>query len=709
MPRLRQHLSALVYHLDRLAHHDLTLIIFLMTVTRLLAIIALRPGGYAAETGPDSPYHFQFGRWAAAGAYPFLDYWSEYPPFFPWLTVLAYKLATLMPAWIDQRFWFNLTLHGLIAPFDAANAVLIYLLSRQLHPPALALKSTWLYALLFTPLFVTMGWFETVALCGVLFFLWAILAHRVVLAGVALGLAALVKPYVLIAAAASITHLLPKAWRTFLSLGGIILLVFGLGFLPFWLLNPEMTQAHLANLLARPAWSTPFALLDGLFKHTEIRLVDRFDPALATGTAIVSRVPYGLVTLVTALVYSLIGWRALGQRHSRALLALTGVTFGLYMLWSKGYSPQFSLYLLALLCILMPNLRGVVLMVVLDALYILEWPIAFILLDAHPVFLTALITVRTLVLLGLTILFATFLLAQREQTWQWVRRGTVVGSAAALLAVIALAFMALPLYSAQQYAAEPLRPAVEMIQASSTPEQAAILFDRADSYERLAPFLDGWSRLAVLRMGSAADLWSDAEVRTFATSRPQLWYLLDYDATGYRETALAVHQVLDETLCPVSRQFVGSALLARYVYAEPIEEVGSAAAFADNIQLDQAHINSLSLPAGDSLCLELLWSATAPPAADYTVFLHLLTPEGQLVAQSDLPPGNGNAPTTTWTPGQPVADKHGLIIPTTVAPGRYQLWVGLYDATGTRLPLTDSPNDALLITEIEIGQSPENP
>src|SRR5262245_61401651 len=114
MPFMRQQIARLTSWLSRLAHHDLTLIILVMTLARLLAIIALRPGGYAAETGPDSPYHFQFGRWAAAGAYPFLDYWVEYPPFFPWLTVLAYKIATFMPAWIDQRFWFNLVLHSLV-------------------------------------------------------------------------------------------------------------------------------------------------------------------------------------------------------------------------------------------------------------------------------------------------------------------------------------------------------------------------------------------------------------------------------------------------------------------------------------------------------------------------------------------------------------------------------------------------------------------
>lgn len=185
-------------------------------------------------------------------------------------------------------------------------------------------------------------------------------------------------------------------------------------------------------------------------------------------------------------------------------------------------------------------------------------------------------------------------------------------------------------------------------------------------------------------------------------SRPQLWYLIDYDATDYRETALAVNQLLGDTLCPVSRQFVGSVLLTQYANTMLTNEVGIAAAFNDNIHLDQVQSSPLSLQPGDPLCLELIWSVNTPPTTDYTVFVHLLTPEGQLVAQADLPPGNGYTPTTTWTSDQPIADKHGLIIPPTLSPGRYHLWLGLYDTSGTRLPLLDNPADALFVTEVEI-------
>ena len=106
-------------HVSRFTQHDLAMIMLAMLMMRLLSVITLRVGGYIAETGPDSAYHFQLGRLAAGGAYPFVNYWVEYPPFFPWLSVLAYKLSALLPSWIDQRFWFNLALHGLIIPFDS--------------------------------------------------------------------------------------------------------------------------------------------------------------------------------------------------------------------------------------------------------------------------------------------------------------------------------------------------------------------------------------------------------------------------------------------------------------------------------------------------------------------------------------------------------------------------------------------------------------
>jgi len=697
--RLTPRASRFRFHVSRITHHDLTLVVAVMTLMRLLAIIALRPGGYIAETGPDSAYHFQLGRLAASGAYPFVDYWVEYPPLFPWLSVLAYKLAALLPSWIDQRFWFNLTLHALIIPFDVLNVILIYALSRRINDSALALKSAWLYATLFVPLFVVLGWFESIALCAVLLALWLILEDRPILAGIAIGLGILVKPYVALIGAVGLIYL--STWRKVGALiaAGLVTLIVAVS--PLLIGSPQMLKAHIDTLLTLPGWSSPYALIDGVIKHADPPLADRFDPALATQPIAPSQVPWGLVTLAFAIVYGSVLVRAYRHQHERAAIGLAGVTFVMYLLWSKGYSPQWSLHLMACLCILMPNLRGVLLLLVLEALYVIEWPLTFILLRADAGYLTALVAVRTVVMIGLGLLFGGLIVVQRERSWQRLRTASLIASLAALLIVIGLALGALPIYAAQRYQADPLRPAVEHIRSTSAPDRAGVLFDRVDTFERLAPYLPGWPKLAALRIGGAADAWSDARIQSFAEERPELWYVLDFGAESSRAVGEAIDRQLSESLCVASRTFAGAARITHYVDAQPAQDLNLAVEFETGIRLERARISAGAIDAGDPICVELVWSAIQTPATDYTVFVHLLDASGRVVTQSDLPPGSGFAPTTTWLPAAPVADRRGLILPTTLSAGAYQIVTGLYDGAGKRLIVTGG-DDAVLLATIEI-------
>ena len=59
-----------------------------------------------------------------------------------------------------------------------------------------------------------------------------------------------------------------------------------------------------------------------------------------------------------------------------------------------------------------------------------------------------------------------------------------------------------------------------------------------------------------------------------------------------------------------------------------------------------------------------------------------------MLAQQDNPPGRGQVPTDSWTPGAWVRDPYTLWLPEDAGPGPYRLLVGLYDANGTRAPLT---------------------
>jgi hypothetical protein len=283
----------------------------------------------------------------------------------------------------------------------------------------------------------------------------------------------------------------------------------------------------------------------------------------------------------------------------------------------------------------------------------------------------------------------------------------MIGSLAALLAVIVLAAGGLPVYAAQRYQAEPLREAVELIRSTSTPDRTGVLFDRADTYERLAPYLPGWPALAALRVGGAADAWSDARVDAFARERAETWYILDYGATQQRATGDAIDRRLSESLCVVGRQFAGAARLTHYTSVEPAIILNISAKFEDNISLDSVSISDTAIRAGEPICVELTWTAGRTPSTDYTAFVHLLDANGQIVAQSDLSPGNGFAPTTAWQPAQAIVDRRGLIAPTSTAPGSYRVIAGLYDAEGTRLPVrsrTTAPADAVVLSEVEIGR-----
>jgi hypothetical protein len=92
---------------------------------------------------------------------------------------------------------------------------------------------------------------------------------------------------------------------------------------------------------------------------------------------------------------------------------------------------------------------------------------------------------------------------------------------------------------------------------------------------------------------------------------------------------------------------------------------------------------------GDTVDLVLYWQADGPTDLDYTVFAHFVGPDGRPHGQVDQFPGDGNAPTTSWAPGQVIEDALALPIAADAPLGTYRVAVGMYhSATGTRLPVS---------------------
>jgi hypothetical protein len=110
----------------------------------------------------------------------------------------------------------------------------------------------------------------------------------------------------------------------------------------------------------------------------------------------------------------------------------------------------------------------------------------------------------------------------------------------------------------------------------------------------------------------------------------------------------------------------------------------------------------------DSLSVTLYWQATGSVSRDYTVFVHLSSPEGELVAQHDSPP---LLPTSLWIPGGQVIDAHALVLPADLPPDEYQIRLGLYHWPDVeRVPVVASSdlieaNSALLLGYVSLSSS----
>jgi len=101
-------------------------------------------------------------------------------------------------------------------------------------------------------------------------------------------------------------------------------------------------------------------------------------------------------------------------------------------------------------------------------------------------------------------------------------------------------------------------------------------------------------------------------------------------------------------------------------------------------------LSALAADPGGALDVTLYWQVLAPIAHRYHGFVHLLTPDGDMISQQDQVAWGEQYPSTAWHAGETIVDRYTLAIPDDTAPGSYVLSVGLYDGeTHKRLDARD--------------------
>lgn len=105
--------------------------------------------------------------------------------------------------------------------------------------------------------------------------------------------------------------------------------------------------------------------------------------------------------------------------------------------------------------------------------------------------------------------------------------------------------------------------------------------------------------------------------------------------------------------------------------------------YDDTLRLIGYHLPVDTIRPAEQLPLTLYWQLLKPTDLNYSIFIHLVTPHREKVAQMDTYPGNGHWPTTLLQPGDIVADHYQIPIPLTAefdhAPTKLLILAGIYD------------------------------
>jgi hypothetical protein len=307
--------------------------------------------------------------YATAGlkGWPFINYWMEYPPVFPFISAALYRLAG------SSSFLYDLGLCLLFALAGASCILVFRRIAEIVWGETGAVRRTLVFFALLAPLPYTWWYYELLPVGLMLLGLYAALRRKTKLAGAAVGLGALVKWFPAI--------LLPAIWRlcerrqalriTLIAAGSV-----GLVFGALYAASPEMTRASLVSQPSRSSWETVWALIDGNYHTGEyLLLADRLDPSVA---GIPRDAPARVPPALSMLVFGGIGlwclWQARLAGNDLGFLALVGVTWVLFLAWSPGWSPQWILYLLPLILLTLSERRALWLCLALILVTLLEWP-----------------------------------------------------------------------------------------------------------------------------------------------------------------------------------------------------------------------------------------------------------------------------------------------------------------------------------------------
>lgn len=708
-------------------HYAFLLLFVLFISYRLLAILLFRPGGFITDFS-DYDFYYTWGQLIPMGYRAYDNLWTAYPPLFPAVMLSIFEVSSRIPPWIEPRLFFHVLFGVTLLLFESGSFILLYRLGNRLGdgseatvpqmlygvPILPGLIPAVLYALLFVPVYTLIGWFEPMPLFFMLLGLDLLLVNRTwgwIGSAVAAGLGFLTKLTPILLVPIAVRWLGAKLswraardeWFSRRSPGNIgratayvaifFVVVIGLGY-PLVRANPQLAFSSFRIQSIRPPWQSLWAILDGFYGYGLVPL-DMRNLSGLSNPLWDTRLPWAWIGLAFVAIYLWLYTRRYDWQQPRTPIAFSAISIILLFLYSKGWSPQFLLWILVYIVLLLPNFRGIVAAIVLSLVNFIEANIFLILLpDQHWIMVGTVLT-RTALLLLLLVEFA-------SQIWPNRRRGVSAQrmAATATWSVVALAFVAAAFsvprasqgYQDRRLAEHACAGAVEYLREQAIWPADTIVTQQSEVWRELYPWLrrdyafrvlDGYSPdqpPETVVLDRLEELQDEMAQREF-------WWIERSDTPPSPTSPLVARQsyfaqpyvrVLEETA-------FGACTLYRIANTQDVEPVAEANVAGGPIRLLDVEMGAAQV--GGNLPVVLYWQSDGQVEASYTVFAHLLNANGDLIAQQDNLPVQGLAPTNTWEPGTLVRDPYLLDLGNVSETGDYQLVIGLYDASGRRAPL----------------------
>jgi len=347
--------------------------------------------------------YWNFFRQAGLG-FPFLNYWTEFPPVFPIISRIFYSLVG------GREHSYGYLLAIFFTLLQAGCIWLLLNIIRIVWPREDPEHRGWLYFLFTAGLFYSWGYFDTLAVFLMLLGIYLILLKKDYWAILAIAMGILTKWFPVL--------FLPAIWKirkpkNALSISIGTLVVVAAAWSALFAANAEYTKASIMSQLNKGSWETVWALIDGNLTtgnfNSEINRTIASSASISTGNQ--SVIPPWLSLLVLGGIGFLVFWKS-SLDSALKFLGFGGFTMVMFFLWSPGYSPQWILYLLPLVILCFENNRSRLLSIVLVLVNLLEWPI--LLSRGWFQFLEEIILLRTAIFILLALLFAQIALAQNN-------------------------------------------------------------------------------------------------------------------------------------------------------------------------------------------------------------------------------------------------------------------------------------------------------